>query len=291
MGSGAKNRMSGIFKKMKEKKAEIDKRAEEAKVGDILRQIDSRFKDFKKYFENQLGKKGLSFSYLALSGADARQRNPGAIIGRFNDTEGYPITLVQSLQLYEGTPWGATFSKRIVYVGPTIWGTIVQGSIPFTLLFKEVDKGFMKGKARLFLPLTAMPFNEKELLLDPRLQEPVVATLNADKKLVDSVNDKLALATSIYLTHKSSMTISCADIGGKCVIIPAEDETAIFLRTYRYGYGEPKIMLEILSTIRKHILAHPYAEKVSGKVPAAIFNTMYALCKAKSPEPSKDSVS
>jgi len=81
----------------------------------------------------------------------------------------------------------------------------------------------------------------------------------------------------------------CTDIGGKCVIVPAGDETAIFLRTY--GAGSmlyPETFLEILSRIRKHILAHTHAEKVFGNVPDPIFNTMYAVCKAKSLEPSTE---
>jgi len=276
--------MSGIFDKIKEKKAGWDRSIEEKKVADIQKQIDNLLKDFKKSFEKKIGKMGLSISYLTLSGADARQRNAGVIIARFNDGEGYPITVVQTHQVH--APSGA-FEKQIVYPAAILWGTITQGAIPFTVILKEIDKGFMKGKARVFLPLTSLPPNEKELLLHPGLQEPVVAALNADKKLVDAINSRLALSTWIKISSKRTLTISCGDMGGKCVMVPAQDETAVFLRTYG-DYGDPKAMLEMLSGIRRHILAHAQTQRVSGKIPAPVFKVIYALCKAKSPEPSSE---
>lgn len=278
--------MPGVFDKIKGKKTAWDRKQEDRKIGEIQRGIDKLFQDFKKTFEKQLGKMGLPISYLALTAAGAEKRNAGFIVLRFNDSGGYPTTVIQGQHIYEGTPFGASFSKRVVYTGATFWGTIVQGSIPFTLLFRAVGKGFMKGTEKVFLPLTSLPFNEKELLNDPRLQVPVVAALNADKNLVDAV-DRLPLTSYINLTHKSTMTVSCPDIGGKCVIIPADTETSIFLRCYGHS-GEPKTMLGILSRIRKHVLARPHTEKVTGKVPAPVFNTMYALTRAKSPEPSKE---
>ena len=79
------------------------------------------------------------------------------------------------------------------------------------------------------------------------------------------------------------MNVGCPDAAGKCVIVPAGEETAIFTRNYG-DHGDPKTMLEILSKIRRHILAHPHPEKVTGNIPAPWINTMYALSKATSPE-------
>jgi len=274
--------MSGIFGKLKEKKSEWDKKREEQKVDQIQKMIDKGFEDFKKDLGKQLGKLGLSLAYAGLSGADARARNGGTLIARFSDREGYPITLVQSQTVYEGSPSGAMMEMRTMYWPFAIWSTIVQGSTPFTLLFKEVGLGFMKGSAKLFLPFISLPFNEKELLNSPLLQTAVARALNSDESIYDSVA-KLSLKCSVYLTHKSWLNIECSDIAGKCVIVPAGDETAVFLRNYG-TYGEPKLILETMAKIRRNILAHPCTEKVTGKVPVLWINTVYALSKAKTPE-------
>lgn len=276
--------MPGIFNKMKAGR-------ERMKVKEIQKEIDKIFKNFKESFEEELRNAGLSIDYIALVGSDAAKRMPGSIVARFVHKEGYPITLVQAQHIYELSGLYVPRYSPIVYPGPAFWGTIVQGSIPYTLIYKRVGKGFAKGKAKVFLPLTSLPFDEKKLLNDPRLQEPLLAALNADTKLVDAV-DAIPLAFSFTPSYKRTMTISCPDIGGQCAIIPMESETAIFLRYYgSYGYvGKFETVLEILSDMRKHILAHPHAEKVSGKVPAAVFNTMYALCKMKPSEPPKEIV-
>jgi len=59
---------------------------------------------------------GLSFSYLGLSGVNAKERNAGAVIARFTDKEGYPITLVHTQGIY-----GGSTSKPIVYIGAQFW--------------------------------------------------------------------------------------------------------------------------------------------------------------------------
>lgn len=276
------NTLSGIFGKLKEKKGEWDKKREEGKVDQIQKQMDKALEDFKKNLGKQLEKMGLSLPYADLSGADARARRGGALIARFNDAEGYPTALVEAQQVYEGTPHGAMAEMRKVYSSAAIWSTIVKGSTPFSLLFKEVDKGFLKGSAKVFLPLVSLPFNEKELINSPLLQTPVVAALNSDKDVCEKIAD-LSLGCQVNLTYKAWLTISCPDTAGKCVIVPAGDETVVSLRTYG-TYGEPKVMLQTLAKIRKHVADHQHTEKVMGNVPAAWVNTMYALCKAKSPE-------
>jgi len=80
--------MSGIFDKVKEKKAEFDRKQQEGKVKDIQSQIDKRSADFKKELEKGLRKMGLSLSYVDLWGANALQRNAGTIVARFTDKEG-----------------------------------------------------------------------------------------------------------------------------------------------------------------------------------------------------------
>jgi hypothetical protein len=169
---------------------------------------------------------------------------------------------------------------RKVYPTAAIWSTIVKASTPFSMLFKEVDKGFLKGSAKLFLPLISLPVNEKELSSSPLLQTPVVEALNSDKSMCENIAN-LSLGCQVNLTYKSWVNISSTDIAGKCAIVPAGDETLVSLRTFG-DYGEPKLMLQTLANIRKHISSHQHTEKAMGKIPAVWVNTMYALCKAES---------
>jgi len=281
------NKLSGIFGKIKEKKEEWDKSREEGKVSQIQMLMNKAFEDFKKNLEKKLGKMGLSLAYAGLSGANAKARQGGTLIARFNDTEGNPITLAEVQHVYEGTPHGAMVEMRRVYPSAAIWSTIINASTPFSMLFKEVGKGFMKGSAKMFLPLTSLPFNEKELLNSSLLQTPVASALNSDKDLCNEIAN-LALGCQVNLTYKAWITISCPDIAGKCAIVPAGDETLVSLRTYSPNW-EPKTMMQTLAVIRKHISANQHAEKVMGKIPAPWVNTMYALCKAKSPENTEPS--
>ena len=274
--------MSGIFGKIKEKKGEWDKKREEGKVVHIQKEIDKAFEDFKKNLDKKLGKMGLSLAYAGLSGANAKARQGGTLIARFNDAEGNSTTLVEAQHVFEGTPHGAIAEMRKVYRSAAIWSTIVNASTPFSMLFKEVDKGFMKGSAKVFLPLTSLPFNEKEQLNSPLLETPVVAALNSDKNLCDDITN-LALGCQVNLTHKAWLNISCPDIVGQCAIVPAGDETVVSLRAYG-TYWEPKMMVQTLARIRRHISANRHTEKVTGKIPAPWINTMYALCKSKSLE-------
>ena len=281
------NKLSGIFGKIKEKKEEWDKKREEGKVVQIQKEMDKAFEDFKKNLDKKLGKMGLSLAYAGLSGANAKARQGGTLIARFNDAEGNPTTLIEAQHVFEGTPHGVVAEMRKVYRSAAICSTIVNASTPFSLLFKEVDKGFMKGSAKVFLPLTSLPFNEKELLNSPLLQTPVVAALNSDKDLCDGIRD-LPLGCQVNLTHKAWLNINCPDIAGQCAIVPAGDETIVSLRAYG-TYWDPKMMVQTLATIRKHISANRHTEKVMGQIPAPWINTMYALCKSKSPEHTESS--
>ena len=68
-----------LFDKIKKMKTEWDEKWQE-KVAQIQKQIDEIFETFKKKLTKQLGKIGLSLTYVNLSGADAKTRNAGSIM-------------------------------------------------------------------------------------------------------------------------------------------------------------------------------------------------------------------
>jgi len=268
-----------------------------------MQQYDSHFEDFKRKFGEQLGQLGLSLPQIELVGHDENLDKGGVVLARFNDNEGYPVTLILSRQYY--TPsWFVHTRGPNLYWDMAIWGMIVKGSIPFTLVFAQVDKGFMKGQAKLFLPFsppaTSLPF-KKEVLNSPLLQTKIVAALNSDKKTCNNVA-KITLNCTVTLGSRTeikekwnyqiesattySQTINlgppASDLAGRCVVIPVGDETAIFIRTYG-SWGDPKTILESIGGIRKSILTNPNAEEVFGKIPngAQWVNSAYSVFKTK----------
>jgi hypothetical protein len=275
--------MSGFLGKLKEKKGEWDQKQEENKVADIQRQIDNLFREFEKDFAKQLGKMGLSPGYSRLMGVNAKAREGGSIVAKFSDAEGHPVTLVETQSVYDGTSRGI---GNKIYWPTAFWGTIVKGSAPSTLIFKEVSQGFMKGTSKVFLPFLSTSFNENELLNSQELRKPLLNDLNGDQKLCDLVSKKFVLSCSVPLSRKTWLDLKCGDIAGKCIIVPAGEETGVILRNYG-GYGDTKAAVEALSRIRGHILSHPPTEKGVGMVPAPWVGTVYALVKATSEELSR----
>jgi len=275
--------MSGFLGKLKEKKGEWDQKQEENKVADIQRQIDKIFREFKSDFAKQLGKLGLSPGYSRLIGVNAKAREGGSIVTKFSDAEGYPVTLVETQSVYDGTSRGI---GNKIYWPTAFWGTIVKGSAPYTLVFKEVSQGFMKAPSKVFLPLLSTSFNEKELLNSGELKKPLPVGLNGDEKLCELIHKKFVLSCKIPLTHKTWLDLKCGDLAGKCIIVPAGEETGIILRNYG-GYGDIKAAVEALSRMRGHILSYPPTEKGIGMVPAPWVGTVYALVKATSEELSR----
>jgi hypothetical protein len=192
--------------------------------------------------------------------------------------------------VYEGSPAGHMgFGDMLkVYWSSAIWGTIVPRSIPFTLLFREVGRGFLKGVDKVFLPFAKDPslayavgsLDERKLFNSPLLQTPVIAVLNSDKKTCDNIA-KLRLWCDVELTHKAWLNLKCEDNAGKCSVVPFGDETAVFLRHYG-NYGDPKLMLETMAAIRRNILANPHTEKVNGLVPVPWVADLHTICKATS---------
>jgi len=144
----------------------------------------------------------------------------------------------------------------------------------------------MKAPSKVFLPFLSASFNEKELLNSGELRKPLLVGLNGDEKLCDLICKKFVLSCKISLTHKTWLDLKCGDIAGKCIIVPAGEETGVILRNYG-GYGDIKAAVEALSRMRGHILSYPPTEKGIGMVPAPWVGTVYALVKATSEELSR----
>lgn len=263
--------MSGMSGWLKDRKSEL----EEKKVTKIQTMIDQKFGDFKKDLAKQLGKLGLSLAHAGISGSNARARTGGTLMARFNDSQGYPITLFVSQHVYEGSPAGHMgFGDMLkVYWSSAIWGTIVPRSTPFTMLFTEVKRGFLKDTDRVFVPFA------KDLLPASEAGSVVVA-LNSEEKTCGNIA-KLRLWCDVELTHKAWLNLKCEDNAGKCSIVPFGDETAVFLRNYG-NYGDPKRMLETIAVVRRNILANPHTEKVNGLVPVPWVADLHTICKATS---------
>jgi len=226
---------------------------------------------------------GLSLGYSRLMGVNAKAREGGSIVAKFSDAEGHPVTLVETQSVYDGTSRGI---GNKIYWPTAFWGTIVKGSAPSTLIFKEVSQGFMKGTSKVFLPFLSTSFNEKELLNSQELRKPLLNDLNGDQKLCDLVSKKFVLSCSVPLSRKTWLDLKCGDIAGKCIIVPAGEETGVILRNYG-GYGDTKAAVEALSRIRGHIISHPPTEKGVGMVPAPWVGTVYAFVKATPEELSR----
>ncbi len=267
-------------------------------------QSDGHFEEFTRDIEKQLRKLGWALSYTGLFGHNKELKQGGVALARFNDNEGYSIALILGRQYNLTAPWMFPDKYKELYWTTAIWGMTVQTPTPFTLLFKEVNRGFMKGQAKVFLPYqtsaTASSFNEKELLSSPLLQTNVVAALNSDKDIGDNIA-KLSLGCSVALGTKTEVirkdmwgnakswtttsnviTLKAPDIAGKCVIVPAGDETAVFLRNYG-TYGDPKSILKAMAAVRKSLLANPQTEKVFGSFPsdAQWINMAFSFIKMK----------
>ncbi len=260
----------------------LDK-AKQAKAKEIQKQVNEALEDFKRNFEPELKKMGL-VAHFSLSGLDAEEGRPGNMIARFIDKDGNQVAIVRCLDIYEYV--SLEFPRHRVYFPATIWRTIVRGSLPFTLVFKEIHMGLFKGFEGYFVPLDSLLSMTKEqegqLLNDPVLRHPLTAALNADRNLAENILKKLYLSGELYLDVFRRLNITLSDPGNRCVIMPVGEETAIFLRTVEY---EPNIerMLEFLSAIRGHVLPHVQIGSVVGTSPAPVFNALYFLALESGP--------
>ena len=181
------------------------------------------------------------------------------MVAKFNSYEGYPVIFVLNRQYSKEYNW-ANPRKNLYWTYAT-WGMTIPVLTPFTLFFKEIHRGFLKGVVNVFLPFApptdVASVNEKEVYESPLMQTKLVAALNSDKSLCDEIA-KLKLECKIDLgalppvplgggkrrrkisayevgamyatrgeTH-SILSFKAKDFAGKCAIGPLRYETGIF---------------------------------------------------------------
>ena len=238
---------------------------------------------FKKGVGHELGKLGIQEPSVTLTGYPTL--TPSFIIAKFNDNESQPITLIQALELYMGTPSGALVTIKKVYPSVAVFVSTVPGAIPFTLVHREISKGLLKGSQKLFMPFTNTNFGELKLTDQSLMQHPLVSNLNQKSDVFGIISSNFLTSGSVHLTHKAQLNLGYNDLGGRCTIIPFGDETVIFLRDVKgdlYTYFNFKHQLYALSQIRACVSQSVKNDKVSGNVPAPVFNALYSLSKSGS---------
>jgi hypothetical protein len=258
-----------------------EEKAEETRL-EIQKKTDKLLEVFKKEVINSLRKLGIKEPSFALSGYPA-VLIPSFITAKFVDNESKPVTLIQFLEAYVGTPPGEWGTVKLVYAGVGAFVATVPGSIPFTLVHREVSKGLLKGSQKLFVPFTNTNFGDPELTEKSLMQHPLVASLNQKSDVFGIINSNFLNTGAVWLTGKTRMNLGYKDLGGRVTIIPFGDETVLFFRDVKGDLGTYfnfKHQLYALSQIRSSVAQNTTSEKVFGNVPAPLFNTMYSISGA-----------
>lgn len=266
--------MSWLFKGGNEKK-------EEKNEAEIKKLTDQYYDDFQKSVGNELSKIGypdLTFKSLGSPGLVT----PSFIITKIKETTSQTLSLIQALQLYVGTPSGTMVTLRKIYPSVSAIVAVIPGTIPYTLVHREVSKGFLKGSEKLFVPFTNTTLGEPKLVPQSMMQTPLVADLN---KLIEAQNTlilNLLLTSSVHLTYKADLNISCSDFGGRCTVVPMGNETALFFRGAKGDIGTyfnfSKLMPAI-SQVIETVSGHVEDNEVTGIIPNASLNIFYSLAK------------
>jgi len=276
-----------MWDRLKGKKdEEAINREEEKRILEIQKMTDKIVETFKKDFGKDLRKLGLQEPTVALTGYPA-PLTPSFIVAKFHDSEAQPITLIQALDLYTGSPPGGLIFgvMRKVYFNVAIWLSSAKGTIPFTLVHREIGQGFFKGSQKLFVPFTNTTFGEVKITDPSLMQIPLVAELNRNTELHNFIHSNCLASNSVYLTHKATLNIGYNDLGGRCTIIPSNEETAIFFRDTKGDlatYYNTNKMLWGVSQVRRIVSAHATQEKVSGNLPSPVFSQLYSMAKSGS---------
>jgi len=266
--------MSWLFKGGNEKK-------EDKGEAEIKKMTDQFYEDFQKEIRRELGKFGFTDTAFQLSGYPT-PFTPSFITAKLKETTHQTLSLIQTLQAYAGTPHGAMVTMRKVYPSVSAIVAIIHGTIPFTLVHREVSKGFLKGSEKLFVPFTNTTLGEPKLVPESMMQSPLVAGLNKLTEAHNTMYLNLLLTSSVHLTHKANLDISCADLGGRCTIVPMGKETAIFFRGVKGDLGTYfnfNKLMPAISQVVETVSGHVEKNDVTGIIPNASLNIFYSLAK------------
>ena len=266
--------MSWLFKGRNEKK-------EDNGEVEIKKMTDQFYEDFQKEIRKELGKFGFTDTAFQLSGYPT-PFTPSFITAKLKETTHQTLSLIQTLQAYAGTPHGAMVTMRKVYPSVSAIVAIIHGTIPFTLVHREVSKGFLKGSEKLFVPFTNTTLGEPKLVPESMMQSPLVAGLNKLTEAHNTMYLNLLLTSSVHLTHKANLDISCADLGGRCTIVPMGKETAIFFRGVKGDLGTYfnfNKLMPAISQVVETVSGHVEKNDVTGIIPNASLNIFYSLAK------------
>lgn len=261
-----------------------DEKKEDKGEAEISNLTDQFYEDFQKEIRKELGKFGLIDLTFKLSGYPT-PFTPSFIIAKLKETTSQTLSLIQTLQAYAGTPHGAMVMMRKVYPSVSAIVAIVPGTIPYTLVHREVSKGFLKGGEKLFVPFTNTTFGEPKLVSESMMQSPLVVELNKLKEAHNTMYLNLLLTSSVHLTYKANLDVSCVDLGGRCTVVPMGNETALFFRGVKGDLGTYfnfNKLMPAISDVIEVVSKHVKKNEVTGMIPNASLNVFYSLAKTGS---------
>jgi hypothetical protein len=266
--------MSWLFKGGNEKK-------EDKGEAEIKKMTDQFYEDFQKEIRKELSKLGFTDLTFKSSGYPTLF-TPSFIIVKLKETTSQTLTLIQTLQVYVGTPHGAMVTLRKVYPSVSAVVAIIPGTIPYTLVHREVSKGFLKAGEKLFVPFTNTTLGEPKLVPQSMMQTPLVAGLNKLTEAHNTFYSNLLLTASVHLTYKANLDISCSDLGGRCTVIPMGNETVLFFRGVKGDVGTYfnfSKLLPAISQVIEMVSEHVEKNEVKGNSPNPSLNLFYSLAK------------
>ena len=266
--------MSWLFKGGNEKK-------EDKNESEIKKLTDQYYENFQKDIGTELSKLGYSDLTFKSLGTPSLV-TPSFIMAKIKSPTAQTLSLIQTLQAYVGSPSGTMVTLRKVFPSVSAIVSIIPGTIPYTLVHREVSKGFLKGSEKLFVPFTNTTLGEPKLVPQPLMESPLVAGLNELTEAQNTLCNNLLLASAVHLTYKADLNITCSDLGGRCTVVPMGRETALFFRGAKGDFGTsyffPKLLPAIFQVVDT-VSGHVENNEVNGIIPSPSLKIFYSLAK------------
>jgi hypothetical protein len=266
--------MSWLFKNGNENKAEKN-------MAEIQKLADQYYDNFQKDIRTELNKMGypdLTFKSIGTPSLIT----PSFIMATMKTRTAQTLNIIQTIQVYVGTPAGTMVTLRKVFPSVSAIVSIIPRTIPYTLVHREVSKGFLKGSDKLFVPFTNSTLGEPKLVPQSMMESPLVTELNMLTEDQTNLCNNLLLSSSVHLTYKADLNISCSDLGGRITIVPMGGETALFFRGTKGDFGThyyfPKLLpaiFKVIDTVSRYV----ESKEVAGFLPSPALNIFYSLAK------------